>query len=339
MDNSANAALASSNLNAIALLDNFKTQSAQQANPAVAGEGEYVARPPEETFDTAEFSAEALTLSQEEGVRSMEDFRPVEQSRLEEQDNLETITDRFIQDGGWRLAEIDPETAEEVIVANSRDTLETESNTPFSESTNQVSAEEAAAIASQQAQTETEAEAIPTVEGTGATAAASTTTTGASAATVNTPDTGTEVFPTEPFPTAQEVETIETGIADDAEEETLETNVTAFTTAPTAPTAPTATTAQPLASSDTVETTEDVEPVGIAVNTEEEIPNPEAQVNQAGLNAVFNNANGLTPEATAAAGAENVSESVRSEEQILLQNVGTQLAQIVPPPSVVSVLV
>lgn len=332
MDNAANAALASSNLNAVNLFDNLQPRSAQQAEPAVAvpGEVENVARPPGETVDTAEFSAEALTLSQEESIRSMEDFRPVEQSRLEELDDLETTTDRFIEKGGWSLAEIDPETVEEEIVT---DSLETENNATFLETT-ELESEEEAEIATATAQSETEAEETPAVEGTGATAAASTTTPDTGAATVTATNTSAEVTPAEPFPTLEETETIETNIAATAEQETVEATVTDFTTDVEEPEASLFETPEP------VKTTEGVETTGGAVTTELENPTPsEVQENQAGLNAVIKNANGMTPEATAAGGAENVSESIRSEEQILMQNVGTQLAQIVPPPNIVSVLV
>lgn len=56
------------------------------------------------------------------------------------------------------------------------------------------------------------------------------------------------------------------------------------------------------------------------------------------LNEVLNNVNGLAGTAPVTGTEQGAAENVQNEQQVLLQNVGTQLAQAVPPPSIISVL-
>jgi hypothetical protein len=55
------------------------------------------------------------------------------------------------------------------------------------------------------------------------------------------------------------------------------------------------------------------------------------------VNAILNNATGLAP-AAAAAEIDIAPESPRNEQQTLLQNVGSQMAQAIPPSSIISLL-
>jgi hypothetical protein len=68
-----------------------------------------------------------------------------------------------------------------------------------------------------------------------------------------------------------------------------------------------------------------------------ETPAPPEETGVPGTNAVLNRANGTTPAAPADV-TEVSPQTPRSEEQVLLQNVGTQLAQTVPPANIISVL-
>jgi hypothetical protein len=68
-----------------------------------------------------------------------------------------------------------------------------------------------------------------------------------------------------------------------------------------------------------------------------EAPAPPEGTENPGTNAVLNSANGTTPAAPADV-TEIEPQTPRSEEQVLLQNVGTQLAQVVPPANIISVL-
>jgi hypothetical protein len=69
----------------------------------------------------------------------------------------------------------------------------------------------------------------------------------------------------------------------------------------------------------------------------ESLEDKAAQDASARTNAVINNANGITQAAPTPA-ADIAPEDPRNQENIVLQNVGSQLAQTVPPSSIISVL-
>lgn len=88
-----------------------------------------------------------------------------------------------------------------------------------------------------------------------------------------------------------------------------------------------------------VNTTEPV-PIPETENVTEETPDPlEEQANQlTRINNIFNNnTNGLVV-GPANAETNPTEEAARNQQQILLQNVGSQLAQVIPPASVISVI-
>ncbi|MCP4215539.1 MAG: hypothetical protein GY765_12875 [bacterium] len=150
--------------------------------------------------------------------------------------------------------------------------------------------------------------------------------------------------------TATETGTVQTTAAATVVGETNPITVTTGTEAipeedPVTPeTAATATQADPgITQPTTPEATGTIEEEPVTEEDEENpnAPNPlEAVTNpQAEANAVLNNANGLAPEAAPTNSEVNTApETPENEEQVLLQNVGAQLAQTVPAPNIISVL-
>lgn len=88
-----------------------------------------------------------------------------------------------------------------------------------------------------------------------------------------------------------------------------------------------------------VEETRETEPLEEAENMPEETAVPlEVQANRLSqLDAALNNANTFT-EGAAVTNTEGAPEAQRNEQQALLQNVGSQLAQVIPPSSILSVI-
>lgn len=85
-----------------------------------------------------------------------------------------------------------------------------------------------------------------------------------------------------------------------------------------------------------VATVENAEPEEAVVETTAPIEEQAEELTR--LNEVLNNINGLAGTAPVTGTEQESAENVRSQQQLLLQNVGTQLAQAVPPPSIISIL-
>jgi hypothetical protein len=134
--------------------------------------------------------------------------------------------------------------------------------------------------------------------------------------------------------------TTETELITEPEETAAVTEALEAEAAAAAPTAPeniaaeeTAAAAGPAAIIAETEPTPETEPIP----EETAVPIEEQANRLARVNNALNTANGLTVGATNQE-AETPGEAARNEQQILLQNVGSQLAQVIPPASVFSVV-
>jgi hypothetical protein len=153
-------------------------------------------------------------------------------------------------------------------------------------------------------------------------------------AAANEPETGTEINVPAGTTGITAAEEIVTGAVETLEAAEEEANITTERPENVPFTSRTEETAAGL-----VEETRETEPLEEAENLPEETAVPlEVQANRLSqLNAALNNANTFT-EGAAVTNTEGAPEAQQNEQQTLLQNVGSQLAQVIPPSSILSVV-